>query len=586
MSSGSYGPAVADGVLLYTSPSAIEKFDADGTEGGCERKGWYRYVLRLPDKTTKAQALGVDVHGQIEHYTLTAEDVLGSIAAAGRHLILPPRRKVGDDLLVEHQLQDFRAAGVRVVGKIDQLNGSGEYLDEEGAPRPLAGAVEVVDFKTSRDLARYAKGPVELARSVQMLTYGRYALEKLPEATGARLSHVGFQTEGRPRAQKRSTLLSRGEVADRWARVEGVVERIKLVVKATRAEDVRPNFGACAAYGGCAYESVCPKSAAWIGRKLLGYHSKLAAEEDAMGILSGLGKRADAPAQTTSTAPAAPAPAVQAAPPSADAARLAELQAAKARLLAEEEALKAKAAAQAPADQIIMLKGDDAQRYAKAAGMDPIPPGAGIQTTLSGARLAGIIPPDAPAPGTTGPAAESIPPEQLAAMPPAIQAAHAQVVEGTMGAMQPAAAMQAALAAGQAIAPSAPETTPAKKRGRKPRAVAATAHPEGADTTPAEGFALYVNCPILEGFDAEPLEDYALPLVRAIEEESKVGDLRTAPNESVLAFGKWRGVLDYVVRTHPPKSGAYYVCAPGEVLQVVVDALWPLAAVRVRGGSL
>lgn len=261
-----------------------------------------------------------------------------------------------------------------------------------------------------------------------------------------------------------------------------------------------------------------------------------------MGVLAKLGKK-----ETSATPTAGHDPA--------------EVAARKAQLLAEEAALKAPAKA-AP-EVNVTLTGADARKYAEAAGMGDIPPGAGLQVPAAAARAAGIsvIPPDAPASGVTGPVAKPIPPAELATMSPAIQAAAAEVgaVEG-----------------------QAPAEAPRAKRGRKPKADT-PATTTTATATLVDGLALYVNVEI-DGIDAEPLEDYVGEICRMMAEDAKLPDIRMGTGDNPLAFGRWRGALAHVLRSHPPK-GAYYVSDVGEkeIMSAALEALWPLATVRVRG---
>jgi hypothetical protein len=86
--------------------------------------------------------------------------------------------------------------------------------------------------------------------------------------------------------------------------------------------------------------------------------------------------------------------------------------------------------------------------------------------------------------------------------------------------------------------------------------------------------------------DARPLDPYVDSLERALREKYvPAGDIRCAPDESPLAFGKWRGVLAAFARQSPPAAGTYYVDTRGrEIVEVVVDALRPQCVTFVRGG--
>jgi len=239
-----------------------------------------------------------------------------------------------------------------------------------------------------------------------------------------------------------------------------------------------------------------------------------------------------------------------------------DIEAKKRALLAEEAAAKN-----------VMLTGAAAQEYAERTDAGPILPGTGVITSVSAAQAVGVLPPDAPASGVGGQAAKPIPPEELATMSPAIQDA--------------AKALEAA-------APVPTIAEPSKRKPGRPKKTVGTASVTVATPTPKtvdatvevmvdSGLKLYVNCEV-DGVDIWSLDDYVLDIVRKIEEDAKVTDIRTATGDSPLAFGKWKGALAYVLRTHPP-VGSFYLndVAESEIRQVALEALWPLAVVRVRG---
>lgn len=88
-------------------------------------------------------------------------------------------------------------------------------------------------------------------------------------------------------------------------------------------------------------------------------------------------------------------------------------------------------------------------------------------------------------------------------------------------------------------------------------------------------------------FSADPptaLEDYYEPLLSTLEKSYGVDDVRFVPSkDNPLAYGAWRGALSVLVRSRPPVPGEYAVRAPGEVADVVVEALARQGARIVRG---
>ncbi|WP_404370428.1 PD-(D/E)XK nuclease family protein [Corallococcus coralloides] len=76
--------SIEGGALRRLSVSQLRKFAL------CERAWFFAKVLRLPERPLKARDLGTAIHAQLDHYLRTGEDVLGPLAAAGKHLLPAP----------------------------------------------------------------------------------------------------------------------------------------------------------------------------------------------------------------------------------------------------------------------------------------------------------------------------------------------------------------------------------------------------------------------------------------------------------------------------------------------------------------
>jgi len=568
--------AVKDGVMQFTSPSAITKFDPEQF-GGCNRRWHLRYVVGKEEPQGKGAELGDQVHHEIEHYENTGEDVLSNIARAGKHAVDWVRARVLEGTahveLPMASLLEIR--GVPVKGKIDVLNLSGRHYDDRGEHED--GVPEAHDWKTTAK-PELMKRADELVATVQMPMYGVYLAEHLsrlgPTPERVRLSHGYFGTQARW-YEKRSSVVPVERLARRWEEVGLTVAQMISVAREPDPLKVDPNWRSCDAWRGCPFRNICTD------RPLTEVSAFLTSErssEIAAAVADATRKEDDPMPSfldslkppTPQGAPAAPpAPPAQLAPVAAapDTSRLAEL---RAQLEAEEAKARA-AAAPAPKDEIVNLTGKDAQRYAKASGIDDLPPGAGIQTSRSSAVLAGVLPPDAPAPGATGPIAEPIPPETLAAQSPAVQAAAAQV----------------------AAQPEAPAAEPAKKRGRPRKTLSTSISPEGqvaVTTTPAPAadtggeLWLFVDTRLVRGLDSQPLEPYLEAMLATLAKQGEVPDVRFAPDGHPYAFGKWKGILAACVKKNPPPAGSYTLhgLPYSDIKQVVLEALEPLCAVLVR----
>lgn len=248
--------AVVDGVIQYVSVSQIQTFDID-TFGGCPRKWWYDKIAGVPQPTTKAQAIGSEVHKQIENYLLTGEDTLGPIARAGKHFLPTPKIH----LLVEHEFTptSLDVSGIPLKGFIDVVNESGRYKDNEGKTY-YEDIVEVIDHKTTSDF-KYSKSASDLRKSIQMVGYAEFVRRR--DVTGVsrvRVSHNNFLTRGAPAARKVTTTIEVPEILSKWESVAQTVNAMKVVAKAQRVEDVDANYEACSAYRGCPYLSICPRA--------------------------------------------------------------------------------------------------------------------------------------------------------------------------------------------------------------------------------------------------------------------------------------------------------------------------------------
>lgn len=303
-------PAVEGGELKRLSVSQVQTFDAS-QDGGCARKWYFEKVLGKKPPETKSQAIGTEVHRQIEHYLKTGEDVLGPIARSGKHFIPAPNPEL---IAVEVPFNgQLKAAGIPFVGSIDLVNASGAYLDEQGELCDLGeGVVEVCDWKTSGDVAKWAKPGSALMRTVQMPGYGVFVSQVLPGIEKVRLSHATFQTKGAKAAVKSTVLVPVEKLIERWTTVEGVVREMKDVAHEKEIEKVPMNLSACSAFGGCPHADICPRPKEAILRGALGgTRNNMTSLMNRLSALNNTSTTTAPPAQAaTPVEPPAPAPKV------------------------------------------------------------------------------------------------------------------------------------------------------------------------------------------------------------------------------------------------------------------------------------
>lgn len=121
----------------------------------------------------------------------------------------------------------------------------------------------------------------------------------------------------------------------------------------------------------------------------------------------------------------------------------------------------------------------------------------------------------------------------------------------------------------------APVATPAS-----PPAVAHVDHARAAAS--GGGFTLYLDC-APDDVVAYRFEHYVESVAAALAEVAKAADVRCAPADSALGFGKWEGALAAAVREHPPGPGSYLVDGGNRLCRVAFEALVTRASRVVRG---
>lgn len=272
MSVISYKPsraAVIDGQLIYTSPSALNRYV------GCPRSWWFRYgPMHLEDKAGPAAELGDLIHRRIEWYLKTGEDLLGrherhaltqglipAPGALGTYLntVLDEYDNViGErmlDILVEGKTAGLDLLGTPINGKIDLLD-------------PRGGVAVLTDWKTSSSISDKAAAPASDLYSPdteygrQMLAYAEWYRRAHPDATHVILRHVYIQTRGSNVAELKTERVRLADVAESWQSIgEKYVRPMRQYARATRPEDVPANLGYCHKFHKpCAFITQCPRA--------------------------------------------------------------------------------------------------------------------------------------------------------------------------------------------------------------------------------------------------------------------------------------------------------------------------------------
>lgn len=253
-----HGKTVVDGVLRFTSVSALKRADPD-SEQGCPRAWWYQYILGNKEPPSEAMARGIALHEEVERYYATGVRSFSPTVLRGFHLLPPP----GPDLRIEHPMAEdlatapLRAAGIPVVGKIDLTHARG--LSYGGADiedtRDPPGTHEVLDWKFP-NATRYVKRPGELALDLQMAGYGKWIFETEPEARLVRLSHGVMPQRGNP--LKVTARTDREAVERTWRHADKIARDLIDIAKEPNPDVVPANVDACFSFGReCIHKRYC-----------------------------------------------------------------------------------------------------------------------------------------------------------------------------------------------------------------------------------------------------------------------------------------------------------------------------------------
>ena len=503
--------------------------------GGCERRWYYKYVEGRNEPSTPQQTEGVEVHRQIEEYLNTGVDKLGAIASFGRDHI--PRRGV---LAIEHPVRMTVGVSTPFFGHVDCI--------QSCSPDDPLHTVEVIDWKTTSSISKWAKPAEELADTTQMICYGEYAARNF-FAEHVRLTHVYFQTRGPAKSERRSILLDRRTVAERFHRITQVANRLEQVARFDSVESTNANKHACSAYRGCPHRAYCSAGKPTLD-ELFGPTKKDRSTKE-MSLRDQLLASIKKPAvPVVSEVKEGPLPEVQ-------------------------KAVDMIKAAQLGLPEVV---GEAARAWSLAdAGALPDPRtqgylGSGQLGTMRLETVKDIL--------------------EIAAT------LEAEIFEkpGDVPMVPKVSAVTEPSVLEKAQAFSELTDLPAKKRGRPKKTdehvVTTPVLPiDTAVSTELSAYTTKVVSPDLNLFvDAvtstptQSLAPYIDATLKELCEKASTVDIRCCSGDSPMAFGKWKGVLAATVRANPPPLGSYSLDARGsEISECVIEALRPLCTLYVRG---
>lgn len=592
-----------DGVLRRTSVSALQLADASTAEG-CYRKWHFQYVLGFKEPETPAQLVGKEHHAQIAHYLETGEKRLPDRILRNLHFVPPP----GPDLLVEHplipvmldgssglRLAPVRAAGVPLVGYIDVINpretnaGCGDIQDTHDPKN----TIEVIDWKFAGSMD-YAKTGPKLLKTIQMPGYGKYVFARWPEVEFVRLSHGYMPARGR--GEKRTARFDRAAIEKSWEHAEGVARSLVDVAREVNPEKIPANIRAC-----FAFRKRCMHAAQ--GRCTAGMRNSLRAIVSAKISVEAKDQPFMSSPLSLIDRLRGVAPAVATDPAIAQAAEMARLQAEEIEMRAARAVDSAITAITAYGMGVPVVSVELRTLLAKARpGINP--------DTYTGVGALGTPPPgqealvitDVKTLGELLEALEQSKQAELAAAvgapPPTVTAPPAPPPTRTQ---TPAAVLppeapipETPVASATAQVPTVPinQSKPAdapKKRGRPPkvRAPEVTVGLNGSSETSTDGETLHLLVDVIaDGVEAMSLHPYIDKWCSELC-GSDLADIRIAPPEHALGYGKWPGALAAYAREQADTMpGGYYTVssAGGQLTEVVIEAM--RAIVRARGGTV
>lgn len=251
----------------HVSASQIETYNK------CKRLWLLKSILKAPEPQKGSQSLGEAFHLIMERVPqglsypartdVAASEADWDKADALAKLALPmlpvdPEKRI----LREQSIRlDTYPNGPTMVGYIDLAIPIGI-----GWPALLIPPNEAIigDYKTLSDF-RYMKTPQELADSVQMMTYAKWAIEPPFDTAPEHVRLVHLYARTRPpiipsSIRYESAIVTPDEINTRWEKTLDIVREMQQVSACTNADDVEATGalnGHCEAYGGCSFRDKC-----------------------------------------------------------------------------------------------------------------------------------------------------------------------------------------------------------------------------------------------------------------------------------------------------------------------------------------
>lgn len=250
------GFAEGDLYVNRFTASMLDQMDPDAPFG-CHRKHWFvEGPLQLRGFSgNEATELGDLIHKGNESFLESKGTVnsLHPLALPGKDLIAEYIPRI---IGVEHKFKGgLFTDGIPYSGRIDLLAYPSEQDKADGVQ------AEVVDWKTTSNIEKWAKTHFEIRIATQPVIYGEWFYRTLAENLNPiRISLVYFQTKGAAKCVPRSAVVTREHVAEQFVRVESLARTALDISKETDINKVEPNLAVCDVAFGCPFRDRCPRS--------------------------------------------------------------------------------------------------------------------------------------------------------------------------------------------------------------------------------------------------------------------------------------------------------------------------------------
>lgn len=238
---GQAGPEITPAPWVYSASQLKTYHD-------CPRKWFLAKVLDYPEPTSEAAERGKALHAQVEAYIKDGTW---------------PESPLAELLLQNLEGIDLAREDLTVEGHVKFMVWPGQpgrpwiqgFLD-----LTIPGFRPIVwDHKTTADL-KWAKSEHELHHDLQMVVYAHWAFARLPDVDEVEVVHGYVTTRGVPERRVVRAVLTRAEVAERWAEIQDLIEEMERVRALGDVRKVQVNLQSCGKFGGCPHSEVCTRA--------------------------------------------------------------------------------------------------------------------------------------------------------------------------------------------------------------------------------------------------------------------------------------------------------------------------------------